>query len=397
MLVPAARPLAVLAAAAVTLVLAGCGRDDRASTGVGIKSDGVPAAPAPAPAAPAYPALATKNTTRVPGADAAETAAQIARIVFPGGSAGQRPAAIAFADAGDWRGALAGAVLMAPPLRAPLLYTSAGEIPDATAAAVDALRPTGAPRANGAQAIRLGASGAPGGLRTTALAGSDPFTLAKSIDDYRARVAGRFSGSVVVVSADEPAYAMPAAGWAAKSGDPVLFASRDRLPAPTREAIRAHGRPRIYLVGPASVISAGVEEQLSRLGTVTRIAGRDAPATAVEFARFSDGPFGWGVTDPGHGLVFTTPPRPAGAGPAGALSASGTYGPQLLTSSSGALPAVVRDYLRDIRPGYSSDPVRGVYNHAWIVGDTDAVPETVQAEIDGLLEITRVRTPSRQP
>ena len=33
------------------------------------------------------------------------------------------------ADAGDWRGALAGAVLMAPPLRAPLLYTEGGELP----------------------------------------------------------------------------------------------------------------------------------------------------------------------------------------------------------------------------------------------------------------------------
>jgi hypothetical protein len=397
MLVPAARPLAAAAVAAAALALAACGRDDRTSTGVGIKSDGTPSSTVREPAAPADPALATKNTTRVPGANGPRTAAQIARIVFPGGGAGQRPTAIAFADAGDWRGALAGAVLMAPPLRAPLLYTTGGEIPDATAAAVAALRPAGAPRANGAQAIRLGAAGAPAGLRTTALAGSDPFTLAKSIDDYRARVAGRFGGSVVVVSADEPAYAMPAAGWAAKSGDPVLFASRDRLPAPTREAIRAHGRPRIYLLGPPSVISARVEEQLSALGTVTRIAGRDAPATAVEFARFSDGPFGWGVTDPGHGLVFTSPARPADGGPAGALSASGSYGPQLVTSPSGALPAVVREYLRDIRPGYSSDPVRGVYNRAWIVGGTDVVPEATQAEIDGLLEITRVRTPDRQP
>jgi hypothetical protein len=190
---------------------------------------------------------------------------------------------------------------------------------------------------------------------------------------------------------------MPAAGWAAKSGDPILFTARERLPGPTRAALRAHGRPRIYLLGPASVISRGVEDQLSRLGTVTRIAGRDGPATAVEFARFSDGPFGWGVVDPGHGMVFLTPQRPADAGPAGALSASGTFGPQLLTRADGALPAVARDYLRDIRPGYSSDPVRGVYNHAWIVGDTDAVPETTQAQIDGLLEITRVRTPDRRP
>ena len=35
--------------------------------------------------------------------------------------------------------------------------------------------------------------------------------------------------------------------------------------------------------------------------------------------------------------------------------------------------------------------MRGVYNHGWLIGDANAVPEAVQARIDALLEIAPVR------
>jgi hypothetical protein len=50
----------------------------------------------------------------------------------------------------------------------------------------------------------------------------------------------------------------------------------------------------------------------------------------------------------------------------------------------------VNDYLLDIQPGYSRDPVRGVYNHGWIVGDDKAISTGVQSRIDELLEISRI-------
>lgn len=393
---PSARhQLAVFTALMLTGGLGACG--DGGSETASIPATGGGTAPVTATAAPVQgsPAAATKNTTRVTSGSPVETAASVARIVFPGGGEGQLPDAVTLADAGDWRGALAGAVLMAPPLRAPLLYTEGGEIPSATADALDALRPRGSERANNAQAVRLGTAAGPSGLRVTSLAGADPYTLAKNIDDYRSRVAGRPSAAVMVVPADRPEYAMPAAAYAAKSGDPVLFSARDTLPTPTREAIRAHGRPRIYLLGPASAVSARVESELSRLGTVTRIAEADAPRTAIAFARFRDGPFGWGIVDPGHGFVFASPARPGDAGAAAPLSASGTYGPLLLTAPRGSLPRSLADYLLDVKPGYSSDPVRGVYNHGWIVGDPRAVSVAAQATIDGLLEIAPV--PAKSP
>ena len=47
---------------------------------------------------------------------------------------------------------------------------------------------------------------------------------------------------------------MPAAAWAAKSGDPVLFATRDSLPAGhARRAARPTSSPKIYVLGPAGV------------------------------------------------------------------------------------------------------------------------------------------------
>jgi hypothetical protein len=133
-----------------------------------------------------------------------------------------------------------------------------------------------------------------------------------------------------------------------------------------------------------------VTRELRRLGTVVRVGGADPATNAIAFARFTDGRFGWGVVDPGHGLVFANPRRPADAAAAAPLSGAGQYGPLLLTTAAGDLPKSVEDYLLDIQPGYSKDPARGVYNHGWIVGDGDAVSSAAQGRIDSLLEITAV-------
>ena len=80
--------------------------------------------------------------------------------------------------------------------------------------------------------------------------------------------------------------------------------------------------------------------------------------------------------------MFAAADRPGEAAAAVALSGSGTYGPLLLVYDADALPEAVQNYLLDIQPGYDKDPVRGVYNHAWILGDEDAISVDVQARID---------------
>ncbi|HEU4905539.1 MAG TPA: hypothetical protein VFT19_05425, partial [Solirubrobacterales bacterium] len=72
-----------------------------------------------------YPAFATANTTRVGGADPAANAAGAALAVYPSVTAAQQPDAVTVVDADEWRTAIAAAVLMAPPVAAPLLISEA--------------------------------------------------------------------------------------------------------------------------------------------------------------------------------------------------------------------------------------------------------------------------------
>lgn len=338
-----------------------------------------------------FPALATKNTTRVGGEDAVADAAAVAYAVYPGRSLTTRPRLVSLVNEDDWRSGIAAAVLMAPPLRAPVLFGEKDDVPTATKDVLEKLAPRGSPLTKGAKALRVGDVAVPSGLASSSVSGRDAFALAESIDLFRTEVAGQPSSSVVVASGDDRAYAMPAAAWSAKSGDPVLFAQKDALPAPTVRAIRRHERPAIYVLGPASVISDAVLAKLRKLGDVQRISGRTPVDNAIAFARFIDGDFGWGVRDPGHGLVFANAGRVQDAGAAAALAASGKYGPLLVLDSSSRLAPALETYLLDIQPGYRFDPVRGVYNHAWLMGDESAISVDLQARIDELMEIVRVK------
>ncbi len=384
----------------LSLLLSGClgggGSDDepspqeRAEQGtpvLGQSGDEEPAGPALG-----FPVFATKNTTRVGGADPVADAAAVAQAVYPSRSEDTRPSAVVLVDQDDWRASIAASQLAAAPLGAPVLFTEGDELPPATADALDKLRPTGADRAGGAQVIRIGDVAEPDDLEATDIPAGNPAATARAIDKLQTEAARKPAEAVVVASADRPDYAMPAAGWAAKSGDPVLWTGRDALPPETRQAIQAHRKPKIYVLGPEDVISEAVAIELRKLGDVKRVSGPDPVTNAIAFSRFRDAAFGWGVTDPGHGFVFASTRRTGDAAAAAPLSAAGKYGPLLLLTEAQALPQAVQDYLLDIQPGYDKDPVRGVYNHGWLMGDEAAISADVQSRIDTLLEIQPVDT-----
>ena len=143
------------------------------------------------------------------------------------------------------------------------------------------------------------------------------------------------------------------------------------------------------------MISDKVLKDLGELGTARAASPAPEPvANAIAFARFTDGRFGWNVVDPGHGLVFATTQRPADAAAAAPLSGAAPTARCCSSTDANALPAALQDYLLDIQPGYDDDPVRGVYNHGWMVGDEAAISIDVQSRIDALLEIQPVQ-PSR--
>jgi hypothetical protein len=382
-----------LAAALLALaLLAGCG----GNKGSGDSSDqpilGRRGDDKPSAVPLGFPVLATKNTTRVAGADPVANAAAVARAVYPARTQESRPQAVVLVDRADWRSAISAAQLMSRPVRAPVLYSDGDKLPAATEQALKDLKPTGAAKVGGAQAIRIGSAPEPDGSKSTVIGGADPAAIAQAIDAAQTKATGAPSPHVIVAPSDRADLALPAAAWAAKSGDPVLWAGKDDLPAATKAAIQAHKKPRIYVLGPPEAISDAVLEQLRKLGTAKRIGTGDAVTNAIFFARYSDGTFGWNVVDPGHGMVFANSRNTGDAAAAAPLSAAGTYGPLLLLSEPGALPQSLQDYLLDIQPGYDKDPVRGVYNHGWLMGDESAISADVQSRIDALLEIQPVDT-----
>ncbi|HST56810.1 MAG TPA: cell wall-binding repeat-containing protein [Solirubrobacteraceae bacterium] len=378
---------ALVAFALLTALLGGCGGSDGrhdTPTAGGVGS---------APAAGA-PSLSTKNTTRLGGADPVDDAAAVARAVYPGLTVDTRPAAVTLVSEQDWATALAASALAGAPLRAPLLYATPGAMRAAGAQALRAIAPSGSPSLGKAQVITVGRVSAPPGYATHALLpGGDRFALAGAIAGLLSKLSGTTPRQVLVVGADgPPAFAMPAAGLAAESGAPILLVSAAGVPRATGAVLAHLKRPTMYVVGPSAAVSDKVLAGLRRYGPVIRIGAADPVSNAIAVARFSDGAFGWNVNDPGHGLVFVNQQRPADAAAAASLSASGEYGPLLLLDRSDRLTPALAQYLSNIQPGYTDAPrfrpVRGVYNHGWLIGDEQAISATAQAQLDALLEIS---------
>ncbi|MEO8092851.1 MAG: cell wall-binding repeat-containing protein [bacterium] len=364
-------------------------------------------APAPAPQAaieqlePAdaevtdlgFPAFATKNTTRVAGPDPVFDAAGVALAVYPATGGIEGPDAVSLVDVADWQSGIAAASLTAAPTGAPILLTDGGEVPAPTESALSGLAPAGSKATDGAQAFRIGEAAQPGELETTEIEGSDPAEIAAEIDRLRTRLTESEPDHLLLVGADEPAFAMPAAAWAARSGDPVLFLEGDEVPKPTLDALRRHKDVPVFVLGPEDAVSRRAFDAVAKASPgVVRIAGDDPVENAVEFARYAAGDFGWNINDPGHGFVLANADRPADAGAAAPLSASGTWGPLLLTDDVEELPGPLRGYLLDVKPGYEDDPTRAFYNHIWVIGDTRAISVGMQARVDEIADLTKVRS-----
>src|SRR5580704_3337751 len=77
--------------------------------------------------------LATKNTTRLGGADPVADAAAVALAAYPGLTPATRPQAVVLVNDRDWPAALAAAALACSPLNAPLLYSEANSLPPLSA------------------------------------------------------------------------------------------------------------------------------------------------------------------------------------------------------------------------------------------------------------------------
>ena len=203
---------------------------------------------------------------------------------------------------------------------------------------------------------------------------------------------------------DAPQYAMPAAGWAAESGDPDPV--RHRAPAcrpPPGRRCSPHQSPHIYVLGPPSVIPDSVVAQLAKLrhrqasrrvrtrpptrsrsrSTATRRARSASRALTSPAA--SDGRCAAPVT----ATSLINAGRTLDAAAAAPLSASGSFGPQLLIDDAGLAAergAQLLPRLRHARLHARRGRPRRSTTTRWMIGDQHAVSVSVQAEMDTLLE-----------
>lgn len=388
---------ALFAALAAALVLAGCSVKSNSSGGgqtlSPAPSSGAKPTDTQATAQLGFPVSATRNTTRVSGSDPVADAAGVASALFPAGDPGSRPSSVALVDKADWQGAVAAGVLAGPAGHAPILLTDGNSIPTVTADTVQRLGPK--------RAILVGDKPTPpSGVASTVIRGTggDPYSEAAAIDRFSAVAQGKASGDVVIASGEQAPYAVPAAPWAARSGDSVLFVQRDQVPKPTITALREHQHPRIWVLGPPSVISQNVVNQLGKLGTVKRISGANPVDNAIAFSRFQSSGFGWGAQIPGQNLSLASTTRPADAAAAAGLGTNGIFAPLVLTDNAQRLPSTLEGYLLDLEPGFQGNgPTRdqGVYDHIWILGASDVISQQQQSRADSAVALVPVDQTSR--
>ena len=338
-----------------------------------------------------FPLVATRNTTRISGPDPIDDAAAAALATHPPAPEAAPVEAVTLVPDDHWQAGIAASVLAGPPLRMPVLISQHGAVPDATTQALAQLDPKGGPPVGGVPVYSAGGASVPSGLKSRDFPGDSPAQIANSIDQLRQRLLKQEPQHIILVSSDQAGYAMPAAAWAARSGDPVLFTGRNQVPSATLAALRRHAAATVYVLGPESVISKTALQQAGRVsGRVQRVGATGVVQNALLFARYSDGSFGWNINDPGHGLELANSDRPLDAAAAASLASSGKWGPLLLTDTPDALPPELRSFLLDIKPGYDADPTRAVYNHIWLMGDATAIGGQVQAEVDELAELAQI-------
>src|SRR5665809_114014 len=157
---------------------------------------------------------------------------------------------------------------------------------------------------------------------------------------------------------------------------PLLLSDRDGVPDQTEtalDALRPEGSPETT---DAQVLRIGDAEAPGDLRAVDVPGGSPAElADAVDRLRqrLSD-------TKPENIVLASTAP----------LSASGKWGPLLVTDEADVVPTPLRGFLLDIKPGYRSDPSRAFYNHAWLIGNNSAMSVAFQAQVDDALELVQL-------
>lgn len=312
-------------------------------------------------------------------------ALRLSRVLIPAPDLAGRPSAVILVPGSTWQVLAA----VAPLIRltgSPILVNDG----PAVRGEIRRLNPSGISTLGGSKVIAVNTV-APAGRRVLRISANDPADLAAAVDQLRARLPGGEPRNVFLVP-DDPGFALPAAYWAAYSGDALLFLGRSgTLPVATKDALaRRGGTAHVYIMGSAP------PSELARYGTSTRIGGDDPVRAAVDLAQFRDrsNDVGWGLDGTrwasDHAFVLANPATPLLAAVGIPLGRLGEYGPLLWTARE-HLSAATDQYLWKMKPQYFMTPAEGPYNSIWLLGRTDRIAYTTQGEADLTQQIEAYR------
>ncbi|MCP3763395.1 cell wall-binding repeat-containing protein [Domibacillus sp. A3M-37] len=338
----------------------------------------------------------TKNTTRLDAQDPVRASVLVSQTIWPATHTESQPGTVILVPDDSWQITLAAADLIHHPNNGPILVTDKNELSTDTLNEIKRLNPKG--NEEGTQVMIMGdlSEGVKSqleGFQVEAIEETDPAQFAAAVDEKYASVSGdEYPESVIIVSADEAAkaFSIPAINWIAHMPEPVLYVTKGGIPEATKQALGQRENASLYLLGPDSVISKEIETELNEYGKVTRIAGEDPVSTSIEFAKFKDEEtsFGWGLTEPGHGVSFVSSATPDLALAAAPFSHLGKHAP-VLWLEEGKVTEPVYDFLATIKPTFEEDPTQGPYNHGFIVGGQDSISFETQGILDDKLEIVQ--------
>lgn len=301
---------------------------------------------------------------RLAGADRYATAARLADAA-PGSSVAILATAESFGDA------LAGSYL-AGVRSAPLLLTTSSTLPPSTAATLD--------ERGVEEVVVLGGTGAVGqgvedeleaaGYTVTRLAGADRYATARLIAEAGGSGAvGAVDGQRTAIVASGASFAdATAAGPLAYAGRlPILLTPPDRLSSDAAAALQNLEIDQALVLGGTAAVGSGPEAEIVALGIdVTRLAGTDRTATAVEIADYAIEELGFPGTEVSLARGDAFADALAG-GPYGGRRQAAT----LLTASPTSLGAATERWLAD----HGADLEQGT-----IFGGTGAVSSSVEAQ-----------------
>jgi hypothetical protein len=335
------------------------------------------------------------NAGRVGGISPSDVAGAALLAAYPPGT-GASPTAWFLLPRGDWRETVLAAQFATSPINAALMPINRDYIPTAGVDLLSRIPVQSYPKAKGLEAIVLGKAGTDvfldlndRELKATQLKAPSPFELGEQLVPFHGGGSGKYSTNIVVASAEQRDYALPAAAWSAYSGDTLVFVTKDGVPPATarllaqREKLRLE-KPHMYLIGPDAVISPAVAAQLAAYGPVTRVAGPSAAATSVELARYYDPQtlFGWNQKK-GPGSVSLVNSRDWGnAIGAWTFAGAGPQAPLLLTDSPGRLPPPVARYVEAL--GRAGQPSQG-----FVFGDSKSISSAQLNQLDAALGAVR--------